>query len=58
MLVFQDIPTILYVSDTVLIADNETDLQNLVDAVVVYVKQQKLELNCKNTEIMVTSKKT
>ena len=51
------INNIRYADDTVLIADNEQDLQNLVDAVVAHSEQLGLELNCKKTQIMVVTGK-
>ncbi|BFZ00294.1 hypothetical protein BsWGS_03333 [Bradybaena similaris] len=52
-----NINNIRYADDTVLIAENEHDLQKLVDAVIVNSKPLGLELNCKKTEMMVVSKK-
>ena len=53
----RNINNIRYADDTVLIADNEQDLQHLVDAVVVHSEQLGLELNCKKTQVMVVTRK-
>ncbi|GFS22812.1 retrovirus-related Pol polyprotein LINE-1 [Elysia marginata] len=52
-----NINNLKYADDTVLIAENERDLQKLLD--VVYSESQKkgLELKTKKTEVMVISKK-
>ncbi|GFS18525.1 endonuclease-reverse transcriptase [Elysia marginata] len=52
-----NINNLRYADDTVLIAENESDLQKLLD--VVYSESQKkgLELNSKKTEVMVISRK-
>ncbi|GFS24491.1 endonuclease-reverse transcriptase [Elysia marginata] len=52
-----NIKNLRYAEDTVLIAENESDLQKLLD--VVYSESQKkgLELNSKKTEVMVISRK-
>ena len=46
-----------YADDTVLIAENEKDLQILLDIVVKESHKNGLELNCKKTEVMVVSRK-
>ncbi|GFR99128.1 endonuclease-reverse transcriptase [Elysia marginata] len=46
-----------YADDTVLVAENEEDLQNLLDIVVCESKKMGLELNSKKTEVMVISRK-
>jgi len=46
-----------YADDTVLIAENEKDLQILLDIVVKESHKKGLELNCKKTEVMVVSRK-
>ena len=46
-----------YADDTVLIAENEKDLQNLLDIVSEESKKLGLELNSKKTEVMVISRK-
>ncbi|GFS25466.1 endonuclease-reverse transcriptase [Elysia marginata] len=46
-----------YADDTVLVAENEEDLQNLLDIVVRGSKKMGLELNSKKTEVMVISRK-
>ena len=53
----RNINNIRYADDTVLIADNEQDLQHLVDEVVAHSEQLGLELNCKKTQIMVVTRK-
>ncbi|GFR93827.1 retrovirus-related Pol polyprotein from type-1 retrotransposable element R2 [Elysia marginata] len=52
-----NINNLRYADDTVLIAENKSDLQKLLD--VVYSESQKkgLELNSKKTEVMVISRK-
>lgn len=45
-----------YVDDTVLVADNKHNLQNLVD-IIVHIEKLELRLNWKKPEIMVISKK-
>jgi len=47
-----------YADDTVLIAENEHDLQNLLNNVERESRMKGLELNSKKTEIMVVSPKT
>ena len=50
-----DMQTCRYADDTVLIAENEKDLQILLDIVVKESHKKDLELNCKKTEVMVVS---
>ena len=47
-----------YADDTVLIAENEKDLQNLLNVVKDESRKKGLDLNSKKTEVMVISKKT
>ena len=49
--------TIRYADDTVLIADNENELQEMLDPVVRERVKKGLSLNKKKTEVMVISKK-
>ena len=49
---------IRYAHDTVLIADNEKELQEMLDTVVRESEKKGLSLNKKKTEVMVISKKT
>ena len=51
------INNIRYADDTVLIAENERDLQNLVNILETESKGKGLELNSRKTEVMVISKK-
>ncbi|GFR60263.1 retrovirus-related Pol polyprotein from type-2 retrotransposable element R2DM [Elysia marginata] len=46
-----------YADDTVLVAENEEDLQNLLDIAVRESKKMGLELNSKKTEVMVINLK-
>ena len=46
-----------YADGTVLIAENEKDVQILLDVVVNESHKKGLELNCKKTEVMVVSRK-
>ena len=46
-----------YADDTVLIAENEKDLQILLDIIIKESHRKGLELNCKKTEVMVVSRK-
>ena len=48
---------IIYADDTVLIADNENELQEMLDTVVRESEKKGLYLNKKKTEVMVISKK-
>ena len=48
---------IRYADDTVLIADNEKELQEMLDTVVRESEKKGLSLNKKKTEVMVISKK-
>ena len=48
---------IRYADDTVLIADNEKELQEMLDIVVRESEKKGLSLNKKKTEVMVISKK-
>ena len=48
---------IIYADDTVLIADNENELQEMLDTVVREIEKKCLSLNKKKTEVMVISKK-
>ena len=54
----QNINNLGYADDTVLIAESEKDLQNLLEIVEVESRKKGLELNSKKTEVMVISRKT
>ena len=53
----QMINNLRYADDTVLIAENEQDLQNLLSIVESESRKKGLELNSKKTEVMVVSRK-
>lgn len=46
---------IKYADGTLLIADDERHLQNLIDDVTVHGKQSGIELNCNKMEVVVVS---
>ncbi|GFN86605.1 endonuclease-reverse transcriptase [Plakobranchus ocellatus] len=55
--VYDNINNLRYADDTVLIAENEKDLQQLLDIVKEESEKKGLELNRKKTEVMVVSRK-
>ena len=50
------INNVRYADDTVLTAENEKDIQNLVNIIEIESKGKGLELNSRKTEVMVISK--
>ena len=52
-----NINNLRYADDTVLISENEKDLQQLLNIVESKSKEKGLELNSKKTEVMVISRK-
>ena len=54
----KNVNNLRYADDTVLIAENEKDLQNLLDIVERESAKKGLELNGKKTEVMVVSRKS
>ncbi len=52
-----NIDNLRYADDTVLLATNQNDLQNILDRVVEESARKGLTINCKKTECMVISKK-